>query len=256
MATATNWRPHDQLMVGCVHLTPSTMTRERQRAGPRGVGAARPSRRWKMRSRDPTLTLQVEDSGETLTLTREEAAYLHRLTTMGLEIEVRYPRLANNMILIYLTTLFEAFVLDSVRAVITGVARDLRRGQGRDAVNGLLVRLLRRQVTDLGFRSIQVKLRFVEDTLGVDPRGYPETPADLEELYATRNLLVHNGGVVNRKYLSLVRGSRLRVGETRPVDDSMSTRPSPRCGGWASTLPLPRLRYTDEDPGAPPQAAA
>jgi len=255
MATANELAGlYDQLMVGCVQLTRfHEMTRDAASALDREASvpdtALAALEEYLDRSRDPTLTLQVEDSGETLTLTREEAAYLHRLTTMGLEIEVRYPRLANNMILIYLTTLFEAFVLDSVRVVITGVARDLRRGQGRDAVNGLLVRLLRRQVTDLGFRSIQVKLRFVEDTLGVDPRGYPETPADLEELYATRNLLVHNGGVVNRKYLSLVRGSRLRVGETRPVDDEYVHAAIATVQGVGEYLYRSLVsRYTDEDP--------
>lgn len=181
-------------------------------------------------SQEETLEILLEDTGETLSLSREEAAYLHRLTNMGLEIEVRYPRLAGNMIIIYLTTLFEAYVQDSIAAVAHDVSRNLRRGGGQEGaeaaggaawpmVNDLLVRLLRRQVTDLAFRSIQVKLRFVEETLGVDLRDCPPTPTDLDELYATRNLLVHNGGIVNNKYLQIVRGSTLRVGEPRPIDE-------------------------------------
>jgi len=263
MATADELASlYDQLMVGCLQLTrfhemtlETASALDREASVPDAALAA--LEEYLETGEDPTLTLQVEDSDERLVLTREEAAYLHRLTTMGLEIEVHYPRVANNMILIYLTTLFEGFLLDSVRAVMTGVARDLRGGQGRGTVSGLLVRLLRRQVTDLGFRSIQVKLRFVEDTLGVDRRGYPETPADLEELYATRNLLVHNGGVVNRKYLSLVRGSGLRVGDVRPVDDDYvrgAIATVQRVGEYLYRSLV--SRYTDEDPEARLQQAA
>lgn len=222
----------DQLMVGCVQLTRfHEMTRaaaqqlDRQAAVPDAALSA--LRHFLDESRDESLTLELEDTGETLTLSREEAAYLFRLTNMGLDIEVRYPRIANEMMLIYVTTLFEAYVLDATRAVMQSIAQPLRRG-GRpsdgsaeigEETSRVLVRLIRRQVRDLEFRSIQVKLGFLEDTLGVSMADLPGTPADLNELYATRNLLVHNRGVVNRRYVQSVRSTRLRVGEIRRVDD-------------------------------------
>ena len=212
---------YDRLMVGCVQLSrfqqmtiDAAQSLDREGSVPDAALAA--LEQYLDESNEPDLTLQVEDTGETLTLSRREAAHLRRLTTMGMEIEVRYPRLASKMILIYLTTLFEAYVLDSTRAVMLSIARRLRQGTvGAPQVNHALARLVRRKVADLAFGSIQAKLRFVSDTLGIDLGDTPATPSDVDELYATRNLLVHNGGIVNRKYLSQVRGSRLRVGEAR-----------------------------------------
>ncbi len=216
---------YDRLMVGCLQLSrfqqmtiDAAESLDSEDSIPDAALAA--LEEYLEKSSEPQLTLQLEDTGETFTLTRDEAAYLHRLTIMGTEIEVRYPRLANDMILIYLTTLFEAFVLDSTRAVMLAMARRLRQESGNPReVNRMLTRLVRRQVEDLGFGPIQAKLRFIADTLGITLKEAPETPADIDELYATRNLLVHNGGIVNRKYLSLVRGSPLKIGDQRPVTD-------------------------------------
>jgi len=222
---------HDQLMVGCVQLTrfhemsaAAARRLSQQDAVPDAALAT--LGQFLEQSRDDTLTLELEDTGETITLTRSEATYLHDLAQMGLDIEVRYPRIANDMMLIYLTTLFEAFVLDSARVVMQHIARLVRRGQtgvrrqtDGPEPNRVLVSLIRQQVRDLEYRSIQIKLRFMADTLGVGLEDAPPTPADLDELYATRNLLVHNRGVVNRRYLRDVRNSPLRIGDVRRVDD-------------------------------------
>jgi len=218
----------DSLLVGCVQL--SNFHGLSAEAGRRlhlqshiPEGALLSLRRFLEQDQDPTLAFQLEDTGEVLELSRDEAAYLDRLTRMGLEIEVNYPRIANNMMLIYLTALFEAFVADSARAVILSVVDEIRQVPERraisDNVKKLMVRLVKRQADDLAFHSIQVKLRFMERTLGVRLQGCPDTPANLDEIYATRNVLVHNGGVVNQKYLSQVRKSPLSLGDRREIDD-------------------------------------
>ncbi len=248
---------HDRLSVGCVQLSrfqqmtlDAAASLSREGSVPDTALSAIES--YLADSRDPELVLQLEDTGDTLTLSRSEAAHLHRMTTMGLEIEVRYPRLANDMILIYLTTLFEAYVLDSTREVLLATARRLRQNAaGAQPANQLLMRLVRQQVTDLSYGPIQAKLRFVSDTLGINLRVGPVPVAELDELYATRNLLVHNGGIVNRKYLSVVRSSSLRVGEPRPVEDDYvreAISAIQRTGEFLYAALLER--YAGETPGA------
>jgi hypothetical protein len=222
---------YDNLLVGCLQisrfheLSARLAAEQEQDAVPdQALGILE---QFLRESSEPALSIELEETGNTLTLTREEAGHLHRLTHMGLDVEVRYLRIANNMMLIYLTTLFEGYLVDSARAVLESVLNRLRypsvprreRMAWSESANDLMVRLVRRQITDLGFRSFQAKMRFVERTLGVDLRAAPSTPADIGELYATRNLLVHSGGAVTPQYVSAVRGTRLSVGERREVDD-------------------------------------
>jgi hypothetical protein len=95
-------------------------------------------------SDEAVLDIQLEDTGETLSLTREEAAYLAPAHQHGCGDRGALPAHRRKQILIYLTTLFEAFVLDSNRAVMYDVARDLRYGEAQagagPSMNDLLVR--------------------------------------------------------------------------------------------------------------------
>jgi len=246
---------YDRLSVGCLQLSrfqqmTIDVAANLSREGSVTDVALAALEEYLSTSTEPALVLQVEETGSSVTLSRSEAAYLHRLTTMGMEIELRYPRLANSMILIYLTTIFEAYVLDVTREFLLATARNLRQpGAPSQAPNQLLMRLVRQQVTDLGFGPIQAKLRFVSETLGVDLRSGPAPPAEIDEYYATRNLLVHNGGIVNRKYLSVVHGSTLRVGEVRPVGDEYvrsAINALQRTGEYVYSVLL--RRYAGEDP--------
>ena len=105
----------DTLVVGCLQLRNfhglTAQARQRLRQQSEIPEAALTSlRRFLEQDDESTLVFQIEGSQEPLVLSRDEAAYLDRLTRMGMEIEVNYPRIANKMMLIYLTTLFEAFV--------------------------------------------------------------------------------------------------------------------------------------------------
>ncbi len=182
---------------------------------------------------DSQIVIQVEDVDTPIELSVTEAQNLVRTARMGMEIEHNYTHIGNNMILIYVTTLFEAYLVDIARSVMMSIITEVNEteqeaqrepAEYRANLDELIISLVDRQMDDLAFRSIQNKIKFLQKTLNITFTGKGYSKADINELYATRNILVHNGGIINRQYISTAPKMGYEIGDKRELDDEYTLR--------------------------------
>ena len=144
-------------------------------------------------------------------------------------IEARYPTMLLEMALIYLMALFDAFVADSYTAVLVARPEKLKSKKqlsyevalSFEDRESMIRHMASREINEIGYKSLRDQIAYYEDHFDVDLRHSDEFSVEqLVEISARRNLLVHNNGVVNGIYVTLVPGTTTRLGERINSDDS------------------------------------
>jgi hypothetical protein len=69
-------------------------------------------------------------------------------------------------------------------------------------------------MNEVSYSSIRDQARYYLDRFGIDLAQSGVTITELTDISATRNLLVHNNGVVNSLYLETVPHSTCKLGDT------------------------------------------
>jgi hypothetical protein len=138
-----------------------------------------------------------------------------------------YPKFINEMLIVHLAAVFEAYLADFIKTVLTHNQTLLKssRGVSYDEtfcfgdIEALRKRLIEDEITRLSYKSFRDQCKFISDTFGISFTSYQDALAKISEMIDTRHLLVHNRGIVNELYKRNVPNSHFEVGDQRVIDD-------------------------------------
>jgi hypothetical protein len=85
-----------------------------------------------------------------------------------------------------------------------------------DSMDDLVREITRRRVDDLARKGFFSILVFIKDTLGVEIKLPEKTLAGVTLAIAIRNIIVHNGGRVNERFVTLTNRSDVQLGLQYP----------------------------------------
>lgn len=136
-----------------------------------------------------------------------------------------YPELTARMSFVYLVALFDAYLFDVFYEVILHRPEVLKSGKQLSYEKALdfpsreaLVEFLaKRELHELSYKSLREQVKYYEDRFGVSFEESGPSTDLLIHFRATRNLLVHNNGVVNHIYLEQLPSSRAKLGASVKV---------------------------------------
>lgn len=125
----------------------------------------------------------------------------------------------------YLVTVFEGYLADIIREILLAKPEALKSAKeistetvlslgGRQQI---VSHLAEREVDELLYRSFPDVVKYFDKKFSINVNASPVSSAQIVEIMATRNIHVHNGGLVNRRYLQLVKCSKLKPGAYRPI---------------------------------------
>jgi hypothetical protein len=134
-----------------------------------------------------------------------------------------FPVLLRRTTLVMVVASFEAFLMSSIDHVLRAHNELIKAkldGKQRKKITDPAKMIKKRINKEIdGLVSIKNKLDYITGHLKVDPE-FPR-PMDVEgeifEIDATRNLIVHSRCIVTQRYLNAARGSKLKIGEERPI---------------------------------------
>jgi len=138
-----------------------------------------------------------------------------------------YPNLTFRMSFVYLVALFDAFLADVFSKVVRirpGILKSSKKQIFYDRLlefgsfEALVEFIASRELNELSYKSIKDQPDYYRDRFGVAIEESGVTVSELIELRATRNLLVHNNGLVNHIYLEQVPSSMYKAGDDVQVD--------------------------------------
>jgi len=141
------------------------------------------------------------------------------------DIDFRRIQLAQELVMHYSN--FEGILSDNLRTaccVCPDIMKKTKTLQWEEVLscgswNRLLDMLVEKFVRDMGWTTLQKRLNIFTDFLNLDVHFDEEDAGVIKEVELTRNLIVHNGGKVNREYLRLKKAKNLKVGDYIPLDN-------------------------------------
>lgn len=136
-------------------------------------------------------------------------------------ITSQYPDMLLEMGYIYLIALFDAYLTDVFTAVLIFKPEILKSKKQLtyekiielSEQGGLISFLAHREMNELSYKSIGEQNDFYKSRFGIDLENSGIPLKVLTELRATRNILVHNRGVVNHIFLELIPDTDYSLGD-------------------------------------------
>ncbi len=170
-------------------------------------------------------SIEIEKSDEkaiSLKLSQREVEILVFAITRKREAIDTYPHLLINMSFIYLVALFDAFLTDVFVAVLVERPEALKSNKQLtyDKIlelqqKGELIEFMaRREINELSYKSIADQSDYYKAKFNIDLADSGVELTALIEIRARRNLLVHNNGIVNDKYMETVKNTTYNLGES------------------------------------------
>jgi len=135
----------------------------------------------------------------------------------------QFPELVRVLGLLYLVAIFESYLVDIVRAILLTCPDTLKSGRQFTAETiiklgdqkQIISYLAENEVEDLkGFSDV---VSYFDEKFNINLNASGVSVENIVEILATRNIHVHNGGIVNQRYLKFVRGSTLKVRAYKPI---------------------------------------
>lgn len=132
------------------------------------------------------------------------------------------PELCLRMTYVHLITLFEAALSDIIRAALFFKPQILKSKKmisyedvlGEPNMESLVAKIVDKEVSDLTYGSIDDLIEYLKNKLHVPIDFLPEEKNELNWCKAKRNLLVHNQGRVDAKFLKMEAVGKYSMGES------------------------------------------
>jgi hypothetical protein len=176
---------------------------------------------------DPSPPNQGE--GLQVELSSKEMDLLVEAMKFALGNTAAYPNLTFRMSFVYLIALFDAFLADVFTEVVRvhpGILKSSKKQISYDRLlefgsfEALVEFIASREINEVSYKSIKDQAEYYRDRFGVALEESGVLVSELVELRATRNLLIHNNGLVNHIYLEQLASSTYKLGDEVQVDAS------------------------------------
>lgn len=135
-----------------------------------------------------------------------------------------YTSLILEMTIVYAVVLLEAYLVDVTKWLFkknTNALKSSKKLSYEEVVENydqLLEYILEKEIVEFSYNSFENQLKFWSTKFGVPEIKLAIPYMDIIEIFSTRNILLHNNGVINSVYLDINRTSNLKLGEKRLVD--------------------------------------
>jgi hypothetical protein len=178
-----------------------------------------------------TVKTQLEDSHSSFRSAREQVKSEDlspketkdlQLFDFFLSIHDGFQSTFFNTTFTYLLAIFEAFVSDSLRAVLTYRPEIMKTRKKELSYENILSKsdlqqiirfMVEKELREMTSVSIKEQWLNYEKRFGVPFQSISHDVDRLCEANGQRNLLMHNGGIANEIYLSSVKNPKLKLGE-------------------------------------------
>jgi hypothetical protein len=171
--------------------------------------------------------LAPTDKGRLGQLTRRanDLTDIHIFVPLERELFRQFPKLVRVLGLLYLVAIFESYLVDIVREILLTCPDALKSGRPITAETiielgeqkQIISYLAEKEVEALLYKSFPDVVNYFDKKFKIDVNASGVSVDNIVEILATRNIHVHNRGLVNQRYLELVTASPLKVGAYKPI---------------------------------------
>lgn len=139
----------------------------------------------------------------------------------------KYEELLHNMALIYSTALFDAQFLDLVKILLLSNENSLKSSKTitietvlqHSSLDNLKSYILNKELVEFGFKSFCDQVKYVSEKFNLNFKSEKIEIDEIIEIIETRNIHVHNRGIINPIYLTNTKSTIYYLGDYRTIDN-------------------------------------
>ena len=139
----------------------------------------------------------------------------------------KYEELLHNMALIYSTALFDAQFLDLVKILLLSNENSLKSSKTitietvlqHSSLDTLKSYILNKELVEFGFKSLSDQIKYVSEKFNLNFKNEKIEIDEIIEIIETRNIHVHNRGIINSIYLTNTKSTIYYLGDYRTIDN-------------------------------------
>jgi hypothetical protein len=139
----------------------------------------------------------------------------------------QYGKILNNMVFIYRVAMFDAQLSDFLKTLLECVPNTLRSSKTLTAeqilnfnsLEEIKKHLVHKELMEFTFKTISDQLKFLKDKFNISIPESDISIVEIVEIIETRNIHVHNSGMVNQKYMQNVHNPIFLISNYRYIDD-------------------------------------
>lgn len=170
----------------------------------------------------------IHEKTYSISLTEEQVRLLEKVMAEVRENYLLYLPFARSQILIFAVSLSEFYVNDLFRYIFEKNVNILKSEKKTITYEKLLSfkdlgeiydYIVEKECYVMGYMSYEELSDYFHDRFQVDFSNSDVNQEDLIEVFAVRNLLIHNRGVVNRAFLRKVKKEKYELGASVSVDE-------------------------------------
>ncbi|PMZ85272.1 MULTISPECIES: hypothetical protein [unclassified Pseudomonas] len=160
------------------------------------------------------------------------------------------PELCLRMAYVHLVTLFEAALSDIIRTTLTykpNILKSKRQISYEDVLSepdmtSLLLKIIDKEISDMTYGSTEETIDYLQNKLHLPVTFSDEEHLELETIKAQRNLLVHNQGKIDAKYLKKKISGDFSLGDNIIITEKDWDAANLLFGGIINSLELAIIR--------------
>jgi len=155
----------------------------------------------------------------------EDLADIDIFVPIQIKLLHQFPELIRIFGLIYLVAVFEGYLSDIVREMLLTHPEALKSSRQLTAEEVLaqggkkqiVSYLVEKEIDDLLYKSFPDVIKYFNEKFRINLNDSEVPTEDIVEIQATRNIHIHNKGVVNQHFQKLVKDHKLRPGAYKRI---------------------------------------
>ncbi len=143
------------------------------------------------------------------------------------QMTFKYENLIHIMTFIYSTAIFDALLIDLLKEILIQNENSMKSNKTltiqkileHNNFESLKEHILNKELLEFGFKSFKDQQKYFVDKFNFDFANSIEIFDGASEIIETRNVHVHNRGVINSIYLENIKKTDFKFGDYRQIDE-------------------------------------
>jgi len=169
----------------------------------------------------------VEGTDKSVTLDAKMTETLVGVIESKNKMTLKYETLLHVMTFTYSSAIFDALLIDFLKSLLLQNENSLKSNKTltvqaileHNSIDTLKETILNKEILEFGYKSFRGQLKYFSEKFNFNFASVQELFDDINEIIETRNLHVHNKGIVNGVYLNNVKNSKFEFGDYREIDE-------------------------------------
>lgn len=124
----------------------------------------------------------------------------------------------------YLNDVLECLFIWNRKSLISDKTITYKEAIEFENIDELVKSIRQKEILEFSHSSFKDKLKFLNKKFNLTFPEIDDIHSEIIELFTTRNIILHNNGIINQTYIQQNKGTKLKFGSKRKIDEKYTRK--------------------------------